>query len=376
MPKLTIRQRLGGGIAGFIAIICGMFVATWIISSSQINDGLVINLAGRQRMLIQKMTKEILYYHYNRELTGMGDSDLSSHVQNSMALFQKTLLALKDSGNAPVTLNASEGDTRYCPVPDEDVRTILSDVITIQNKYFNRVNSILDNKEGAEEKLDWIMQNNLGFLSKMNEAVTLMQKISENKTGLLLRTQAAGIAVGICFAVLMGISVISTIKRLNNIKQLSLNIGSGDFTAKSNITGHDELGDIGKSLDSMISNLKGLFKNVLQGGEQLNNLSSNLSSTSFKMNENSEESASVSVTVAAAAEEMSANMTSVAAAVEETATNVAEGSMVSKEVAREMAGLSESSGEMNEISIQVKDNAGMILTLSENVNSLMSKFKV
>jgi nitrate/nitrite-specific signal transduction histidine kinase len=42
----------------FLALLMGIF-GTMVVSS-QASDGLVVNLAGRQRMLSQKMTKEAL----------------------------------------------------------------------------------------------------------------------------------------------------------------------------------------------------------------------------------------------------------------------------------------------------------------------------
>ncbi len=39
-----------------------VFLATLYVSQKQKNDGLLINLAGRQRMLSQKMSKELLHF--------------------------------------------------------------------------------------------------------------------------------------------------------------------------------------------------------------------------------------------------------------------------------------------------------------------------
>ena len=54
MKNISIRYRLGIVAVGFFLIIALMFIMTWTISEKQKDDGLVINLAGRQRMLVQK----------------------------------------------------------------------------------------------------------------------------------------------------------------------------------------------------------------------------------------------------------------------------------------------------------------------------------
>ena len=59
--------------------------------------GLKINLLGRQRMLSQKMTKEILLF--------IDDNTKKEQVLKSMSVFDKTLYALKDGGDAPMDLD-------------------------------------------------------------------------------------------------------------------------------------------------------------------------------------------------------------------------------------------------------------------------------
>ncbi|MFQ5688558.1 MAG: type IV pili methyl-accepting chemotaxis transducer N-terminal domain-containing protein, partial [Candidatus Scalindua sp.] len=54
----TIQSKLGVVFGVFLALgVAGIVIVT---ISSQKNDGTVINLAGKQRMLTQKMSKESL----------------------------------------------------------------------------------------------------------------------------------------------------------------------------------------------------------------------------------------------------------------------------------------------------------------------------
>ena len=66
MKNISIRYRLGIVAVGFFLIIALMFIMTWTISEKQKDDGLVINLAGRQRMLVQKIVKETVSFNYAR----------------------------------------------------------------------------------------------------------------------------------------------------------------------------------------------------------------------------------------------------------------------------------------------------------------------
>lgn len=59
---MAIRYKLGLIVAGLSLIIISMFLVTWDTTSALKADGLVINLAGRQRMLSQKMSKELFSF--------------------------------------------------------------------------------------------------------------------------------------------------------------------------------------------------------------------------------------------------------------------------------------------------------------------------
>ena len=88
-----------------------MFLVTWWMTGKQKDDGLVINLAGRQRMLSQKMTKELMLSQVQTGKTGEADSALANTIRNTMTVFDKTLSALKDSGDAPLSLDLKKYDS-------------------------------------------------------------------------------------------------------------------------------------------------------------------------------------------------------------------------------------------------------------------------
>ena len=73
--------------------------------SIQKNDGLLINLAGRQRMLSQKMTKELLSFKLDTNPALAQKKEAA--LKNTIALFDKTLNGFLHGGNVPTTLNAN-----------------------------------------------------------------------------------------------------------------------------------------------------------------------------------------------------------------------------------------------------------------------------
>ena len=99
-------------------------------------------------------------------------------------------------------------------------------------------------------------------------------------------------------------------------------MSEGDLSQTLDIDQKDEVGNLAASMNHMVANLGGMFKDIAGGIEKLFSASTELSSISQKMSTSTEQTSIKSNTVAAAAEEMSANMNAVAAAVEETSTNV------------------------------------------------------
>ena len=78
----------------FVLLVVTSVGLTFWGLQTQRQDALVINLAGRQRMLAQQMTRLAL------QLQG-GDASASVALQESKQIFQQTLSALQNGGTAP-----------------------------------------------------------------------------------------------------------------------------------------------------------------------------------------------------------------------------------------------------------------------------------
>ncbi len=84
----------------------------------------------------------------------------------------------------------------------------------------------------------------------------------------------------------------------------------------------DELDKLAAWINTFVTRIASIIKDISKDSEMLNNSSADLSSLSAQMSGGAENMAGKSNTVAVASEEMSSNMNSVAAAMEEAATNV------------------------------------------------------
>ncbi len=320
--RMNINWKLRLMALSLFSISVIMFLMTWYITGKQKDDGLVINLAGRQRMLTQKMTKELQAFQADRRKTGKANAGLAANVRGTMEIFDKTLTALKDSGEAPLSLNITSTEYRQVPGATGPVYAQLEKVSEVWKDISEHFNNVLNSSDDIDSQMKHVLDKNMPLLKEMSSAVFMLQEQSEDRVSSLLTSQFVLLIFGIGFMVFAVITVLSIIKRMNKIRTFSKKLGGGDFTAQSGIEGKDELGTIGDELDDMSTELNHLFSGIIGNTETLDTSSSELNEISGQVSNGAEDVAGRSNTVAVAAEELSSNMNSVAAATEETSTNV------------------------------------------------------
>lgn len=319
---MNINLKLKLITISLAAIIVAMFLATFYITTKQQNSGLVINLAGRQRMLSQKMVKELLALPKKSDASQLGRGKEIEKVRSTMKVFEITLLALKDSGKAPLGLDLSKTAYRDCPVAKEPAKSQLQEVENHWRKFSAVMDKILSGSDNPAD-YEFIAKNNIPLLKKMDKAVGMMQAQAEGLINLLITIQIVLACVAACFMVMAFLVISSVTKRLNKVNVFAEVLGKGDLSFKSNIEGSDELGQIGQGLDNMAANFTNMISEIRETAAQIDQSSNDLLLASDEVSSEIEEVSGKSLSVSTSAEQMSSNMNSVAAAVEETSTNVA-----------------------------------------------------
>ena len=320
---MTIKQKLFISTLGLSAVIILMFSLTVFVTGKQKDDGLVINLAGRQRMLNQMMMKEILYYTLTTRASGQKNQDVADGLRHKMDIFDKTLSALKDSGEIPLSLDPSNTDQRTCPQAEEPALSQLNTVKGLWTDFSKRLDTVLGAETIQDGDIEWLIQNNTPLNSEMDTAVRMLQSQSEKRVTLLIEGQILGVVLGLGFMIFAMSTVATVLKRMTLIRRFADQLGDGDLTINAGFVSHDELGQIGSDLDSMVGKLRAMIETIYADSEKLQQSSSALSDVSRQMASEAQGVSTLSGSVAAAAEQMSSNMNSVAAAIEEASTNIA-----------------------------------------------------
>ena len=360
MGNMSIKNKLGIMVGSLMVIVALMFILTLIATKKQKNDGLVINLAGRQRMLTQKMTKEVLALSLKRKQTKNNDVKVEiANLKNTMAIFDVTLKALKDSGDAPLGLNLKKTEYRLCPKAQEPAWTQLGKVEKLQKEFFSRLDIIITTPTEADDSLSWVMLNNIPLLKEMNKAVGMMQKQSEVRIKQLLINQVICGAFGLVIFLLSIVTVIAIIKRMQSIRGFAKNLGDGNLSAVSGVSGGDELGIIGNDLDIMARELSSIFSGIKEDTQALEESANALMTTATAISENAAETAGRSHTVSAAAEEMSVNFAAINDAVERTSDNVNMVANSTEEMSSVITEIAENTGRARSITHDAVDKANL-----------------
>ncbi|WP_319584999.1 bacteriohemerythrin [uncultured Pseudodesulfovibrio sp.] len=312
---MSLRLKLYSAIGLLLAVGLAMFVATLIITSAQNHDGLVINLAGRQRMLSQKMAKEALLYLEERR-AGRDGAEIGKQVETTSKLFRETLTALTDSGPAPVTVNP-DGEKRELPAPSDEVREQLLKVQKLWEAYSATLDEILKRQILSND----FNKQSLAVLVNMNQAVTMMQKESEDRVDFLLLSQIIGIGIMLLTTLFSFLAIQrKLIRPLYNFNETMETICKGDLTGVCVSDQNDEIGLVARALAAMEQRLHDVVSQAKESTVDMADRSSELNGMAATLADNATRQAGSISEIASLMDGMRSNIATTAANSRETHT--------------------------------------------------------
>ena len=159
----------------FILSILGYAFNTYLISKI-FEDGAVINIAGRQRMLTQRMSKDALIIKYMEEHREKGMKELKL----ARDLFDVSLKALIEGGETYSDLGMTK-KTPPLPPAEGPAAEQLKKVKQLWEPFKDSINKIIATNGADKEAILYIINNNNTLLAEMNKAVGLLQVEYEAK---------------------------------------------------------------------------------------------------------------------------------------------------------------------------------------------------
>lgn len=147
---------------------------------------------------------------------------------------------------------------------------------------FNEIETlfVMQDTEGLNEFLETRSKNIiLPFLTELNERVNEYQLISEalfeesiNTNKMFFNASAAIMAFGLIFASILGYIIYRSIYlRIESISSTVQKVSEGDYYARTDLTGKDELCELGSAFDGLLAEKVSTLVQAEQSNEELNN---------------------------------------------------------------------------------------------------------
>ncbi|HHL39733.1 MAG TPA: methyl-accepting chemotaxis protein [Deltaproteobacteria bacterium] len=293
--KISTSVMLGLIMGVFIVIMLATVASTFWVAASQDSDGKILNIAGRQRMLTQKMTKEALAI--------VEGSNSTEALRATAELFDRSLKALID-GDAKMGVP---------PVSDAELAAQLDKVKGMWDGFKKNIDKFLSGTHDAES-VKYLLANNVPLLKEMNKAVGMYERLQKHKVTRLKITLIVFLCISIAVAVAGWLLVMRVIaKPIDSLVEMATGMSGGDFTVRDvHVLTNYEMGLLSDSLNKMRVNLNDMLRRVKDNSDHLASASNELASTSAQIVKGSEHQSSQTDQMATAMEEMSATVIEVA----------------------------------------------------------------
>ena len=231
-------------IAFVLLVLISVGITYWGLQAQR-QDALVINLAGRQRMLIQQMTRLALQLQ-------SGDESASSALQESEQIFGQTLSALQNGGTAPYL---TDSVVNLPATSDTQILTALRDVESIWGQYRSTLNGVISATKSASPQGALEEQSEV-LLQKADVVVRLYEAASTAKVNSLRAIQAIFL---VCALLLLAVGAWMTrrslLKPLQALGLAAKRLGENRLDAPIQVEGPKEMRALSQALEEMRSRL-------------------------------------------------------------------------------------------------------------------------
>lgn len=233
VEKFTLKKIILGFQMTFTVLNLLLILGVYWIQESQ---GLEIDVAGRNRMLSQKMTLQAVNFYHNKH------ESTREKCLETILMHDLSLLALKNGGEAPGM------DNKYLSPSKTAARSYIIKVEKIWEKYQDRLRIILNeehlidsnyvirNKEGQtsyqsksisnpniKSAYDWVISNSDHMLTTNNELVKILVRQDQANTNQVRYWLFLGLLANVLLVILSFIIINQYI--FQPIKELEKNIG-------------------------------------------------------------------------------------------------------------------------------------------------------
>jgi len=186
-------------IALFIILDASVLILNFYISFEIAEDAVGVNIAGRQRMLSQRMVKSLLDIYHSNEST-QDQNEAIEELKFTQGLFDQTLNSFDEGG---VVQSAGGGEVKLSRVTSLAGREAIEEAKVMWLPY-NEFLSTITTDITAEERgialpaaIAYAKRHNLKLLTLMNDLTIDLENVATSKATRLRMIQTVGITLAI-----------------------------------------------------------------------------------------------------------------------------------------------------------------------------------
>ncbi len=272
--KTGIKTKILSIILLLLLIIITNILIVFETVKAQEFDALLINVAGRQRMLSQRISKNIFLLSLvesNKE-TRLDKEGILNELSLSLELFNETITSFDNGG----ILTDASGEKKSIPSISS---SLTKDVLNLWIPFKEKIEVLIKNPLN-QEFLTYINNNNGDLLKKSNAIVVDLQETSESKISFMKSIQIFSMIISMFVFVTtyfyIDKSIILPLKKIEEVfKKSSL----GDLRETLIIKSNDEIGNIANAYNNLVEKFSTIINNIQLLADRLLDENTQLSNT-------------------------------------------------------------------------------------------------
>ena len=278
LHDLSVGQKLTRLIVFFLCIITIIVLYSSVTLYRQKHDGLVVNIAGRQRMLTQKFTKEFFLLLHQKAAGSR--TKVADQMQNTRRLFEVSLKALSDGGLTYKDL----GMKKAVRLPSGVDRHIHKQLLLVHQLWQQLVQAISAVSPGNVQPGQLLKVNAMSVktLATMNKAVGMLANKADGKVRVLQIVEVVMWVLALFASWLIASALLTNLTEpLAGMVRSAQRIADGDLKKYPQVDcSRDEIGILAGHVDKMRKSLAGVIRNVQQNSRQMAHSSHQVASIS------------------------------------------------------------------------------------------------
>ncbi|ADL50255.1 methyl-accepting chemotaxis protein [Clostridium cellulovorans] len=255
---MKIKTKLILSISLIVVLSLISISSSFFVSRLQKNDALLINVAGRERMLSQRISKNVFLLFSKDKLEGTEIEAVKKELSASVALYDETLSGFLYGGEIT---SASGEKVTISDIGDDKVYA--ADINEIWIEFKKATDKVLLNQD--ESALQYIKENSNELLKRSNDVTVALEKTSEKKLQLQHDIQlASAIVIVILFTFVVLIISKDVVKPINDLVVLTQRVAQGNLNIKFDDRYKGEFKVLFRNFSIMVNNLRDSIKDTVK----------------------------------------------------------------------------------------------------------------